>query len=308
VLQHRKAIAIIPLVLGSLVGCAVDPTATTTTKSSSVQGDKDLTALPAIQSDPELAKLVPAELKTTGLQIATSSNLPPMTYIDEDSKTAIGFDVDIAKSIGKVLDVKTDIRTVGFDTIIPGLSAGRFTVALSSIGVTDERLKTVDFVNYYRGGQGFLASKATDFAVTDLKDLCGHRVAVGSGSVQESTLQKDEVNLCKDSGREPWQVQVFPDNNAGVLAIRSGRADVLYASISIVAYSADQNDQLRIAGRYKRTTVGAALPKDSPLGPAVQKAVQKLIDDGTYAKLLQKWGLEDNAIKTAEINTVLPAS
>ncbi|MFP3787383.1 transporter substrate-binding domain-containing protein, partial [Burkholderia sp. SIMBA_024] len=75
-------------------------------------------------------------------------------------------------------DIDVEIMEAGFDTIIPGISAGRYTMALSSIGVTEERSEVVDFVSYYRGGQGFLASANSDFEVVDLEDLCGRKVAV----------------------------------------------------------------------------------------------------------------------------------
>ena len=108
--------------------------------------------------------------------------------------------------------------------------------------------------------------------------------------------------MCADAGREDYELQVFPDINQAVLAIGSGRADVLYASISIVGYTADHSEGFRIAGTFKRTIVGAAIPKGSELVPLVQGAVQNLIDSGVYAEILDKWGLDGNGIETAEIN------
>ncbi|MCA1655396.1 MAG: ABC transporter substrate-binding protein, partial [Pseudonocardiaceae bacterium] len=253
-------------------------------------------------------KMVPEPVAGDGtLVVATSSNLPPMTYVAEDGDTLVGFDIDMAKAVSAVLGLEADVRTAGFDALIPGLQADRYEIAMSSMGVTEERQRVVDFVSYYNGGQGFLASAASDFKVAELADLCGLRVAVQSGSTQQSTLEK-ESGLCAAAGQDAWELQVFPNNNAAVLAIQGDRVDVLYASISIVGYTAEQSPEFRVAGRYSRAVVGAALPKDSGLTEPVRAAVQTLIDDGTYTELLAKWGLQDNGVKTAEINNAEPGS
>jgi polar amino acid transport system substrate-binding protein len=262
----------------------------------------DLTSLPKISVDKALADELPADVASAGsLAVATSAALPPMTYVDDDNSTIVGFDADMAKAIAATLGLKADIQNVGFDTIIPGLQSGRYDIALGSIGVTLERQKVVDFVSYYNGGQGFLASADSDFRVSTIEDLCGRKVAVQTGSAQQSILE-DEAGTCVTAGKKPWSLQTFPGTNEAVLAISGNRADVFYASISVVGYTADQNDAFRVAGLYKRALVGAPLPKGSPLTPVVQKAVQHLIDDGTYAKLLDKWGLADNALTEATIN------
>ncbi|MFP3813970.1 hypothetical protein, partial [Bacillus sp. SIMBA_005] len=79
-----------------------------------------------------------------------------------------------------------------------------------------------------------------------------------------------------------------------VLAVRSERADVLYASISIIGYTADLDDSVRIAGVYQRTLVAAAFEKGSEVAPHVQAAIQSLMDDGAYEEILAKWGLDEN--------------
>jgi len=297
--RKTLAVAMVPLLLLGLAACSVDPSAGSPTNSGEPSGD--LTVLPDIQPDPDIAAKAPADIKKDGLVVATSADTPPMTYMDDDDTTMVGFDVDMTRAIGKVLDVNTDIQDVGFDTIIPGLSSGRYSMALASIGVTLERQEVVDFVSYYQGGQGFLASSSTDFPVTTFEDLCGHRVAVGAGTVQQSTLT-DSAQVCADAGLDPWELQSYPDLNQAVLAIKSDRSDVLYGSISIIGFNAGRDDAFRIAGVYKRATVGAALPKGSELTPIVQEAIQHLIDDGTYQQILEKWGLEGNGVETAEIN------
>ncbi|MET0318122.1 MAG: ABC transporter substrate-binding protein [Rhodococcus fascians] len=276
--------------------------------STATQNDAEvrtLTAMPQIQEVPALADQVPASIRADGLVVATSSNLPPMTFVAPDDHTLVGLDVDVAHAIGSVLGVRTNLATAGFDTIIPGLQSQRYSMALSSLGVTPERLAVVDFVSYYNGGQGFLASAETSMTVAELPDLCGYRVAVQTGSAQQTVLEENQ-EMCAEAGLPPYSISTFPANDAAVLAISSRRADVMYASISIVDYTAEKSDKFRVAGHYKRAMVGAALAKNSPLTPLVAQAIQHLIRDGTYARLLDKWGLRENAVDQAEVVTSPP--
>jgi polar amino acid transport system permease protein len=134
------------------------------------------TSTVAVHRDDELAGEVPESVRSVGrLRVATSSNLPPMTYVGTDNTTLIGFDVDMAAALATKLGLDADVRTTGFDTLIPSLRSGRFDLAMSSIGVTLERQKQVDFASYYNGGQGFLATTTTDFPVTTIEQLCGRR-------------------------------------------------------------------------------------------------------------------------------------
>ena len=298
---HTLIASALIVLLAGVTACSLNPGVNA--PPSSDPSHPDLTWRPHVRTDPALAAQLPDDVRATGvLRVATSSSLPPMTYVAGDNVTLVGFDVDMATVVADVLGLRAKISTAGFDTLIPGLQSGRFAMVMSSMGVTAERQKVVDFVDYYYGGEGFLASRSTDFRVERLKDLCGRRVAVQTGSTQQSTLE-DSRQICPDAGLPPYDLQAFPGTNAAVLAIRGNRVDVLYASISIVGYTAAQNDDFRVAGRYQRAIVGAALAKDSPLTPLVRQAIQRLIDDGTYGRLLDQWGLMDSAVKTARINS-----
>jgi polar amino acid transport system substrate-binding protein len=276
---------------------------TTASDSASVSAKADLTRLPEIAENAAIADRLPADIEAAGsLTFATTTDSPPMAYVADDDTTLVGFDIDMSKAIAATLGLKAEIANAGFDTLIPGLQAKRYDLALASIGVTAEREKVVDFVSYYNGGQAFLASADAKFTVKSLEDLCGHKVAVSTGSSQQYILE-DEAGTCAAAGKKPWTVQRYPSKTAAVLAIGGNRVEVLYGSISIIEYTAARNSKFRVIGHYKRALVGVALPKGSALTPVVRQAIQHLIDDGTYKKLLDKWGLTANGIKNAEINS-----
>nr|WP_177037208.1 transporter substrate-binding domain-containing protein [Streptomyces sp. KS_5] len=92
-----------------------------------------------------------------------------------------------------------------------------------------------------------------------------------------------------------------PSNNECVLAVASGRVDAAIADTPVVQYAQSQNkgtfDSLVFDGTKSHNNIG--LPKDSPLTPAIAAALQKLMDEGTYQKVLDKWSLGNLALTVA---------
>lgn len=63
-----------------------------------------------------------------------------------------------------------------------------------------------------------------------------------------------------------------------------------------------QQEGLRFLNEFKRLDVGFAFKKGTPLAPAFQAAVNRLKEDGTYDRILEKWGTSASAIETSEIS------
>lgn len=248
----------------------------------------------------EAADLVPTAIKDAGtLSVAMDASYAPNEFFDEDGKTIIGTDADLADAIGTVLGLDVEKKNATFDSIIPGLAAGKFDIALSSFTDTKEREKTVDMVTYLTAGTGFytLADKPTD--VTGVADLCGKTVAA-----QKGTVQQKDVEAQSKKCDEPIDLKVFTQQTDVDLAITSGRAQVAMADSPVASYAVKQSDgTLKSTGEdYDTAPYGIAINKKTELTPAIQAAVQVLIDDGTYAAILKKWGLESGAITESKIN------
>ncbi|MGE0653613.1 MAG: transporter substrate-binding domain-containing protein, partial [Alphaproteobacteria bacterium] len=102
-----------------------------------------------IAVNPELAARVPARIKEAGvLIIGSDTAYAPWEYIGEDGQTPEGIDVDIANAVGRKLGVKIDFQTAAFDAIIPALGT-KYDLGISAFSVTNERMKVVNFVNYF---------------------------------------------------------------------------------------------------------------------------------------------------------------
>lgn len=277
----------------TLAGCGLGSAGT---------ADPALVNRPHGRCDPAMKAALPAPIRERGaFQVAMVPDTPPMAYYAEDDSTIVGFDRDMSQAIADVFCVGTAPIPANVDAVVPGLAAGRFDLVLASLSPTDERRKRADFVTYYNGGQGFLAGHSSTFPVNSYRDLCGRTVGVVVGSVQQGQLDQ-AANTCAAAGRPAWRTSLFPNGNAAVLALRSGRIDVLYFSISLTQYVASKSPGLfRLAGRYKRAIVALGLHRDSPLTGAVHEAVRRLMADGTYRAILAKWGLAENSLDGTQI-------
>ncbi|GAA0643753.1 ABC transporter substrate-binding protein [Kutzneria viridogrisea] len=257
-----------------------------------------------VARDPAVSALLPEDVRRAGsIRLATAAGgTPPSAFYAEDNRTLLGQDVDIADAVARVLGVRLDRQVASFEAILPALGSGKFAVGTGNFGVTTERLKTIDFVTYVDDGQGFAVRGDSPLgAITDLTQLCGKRIGTGAGTTFEATLER-ERHRCADSGRSPYEVQVFAETSALYLSLQQGRVDVLMSTINGLRYAVSRQPNLRFLNEFHRLDVGFAFAKGSPLTAAFQAAVNKLIADGTYDRVLGKWGTRSSALDTSRIN------
>ena len=259
-------------------------------------------ALPVVKVDPAAAALLPEKYKTAGvLKAATDGTYPPNEFTATDGTTLIGFDIDLANAIGTKLGVKVDIGNTKFDSILTGISGGRYDWALSSMTDNKKRQETVDFVDYFNAGTSILVKKGNPENISKLEDLCGKNVALESGTVQ--------VKVAEGAKCPPGQmvnVTQLPDDAAARLQVTTGRAVADLNDFPVAAYSAKtQNDgkAFEVVGdQYESAPYGVACAKGTQLDVAVQAALKSLIADGTYDAILKKWDISKGSLTTAAIN------
>jgi polar amino acid transport system substrate-binding protein len=259
---------------------------------------------PAAKSVASLAALVPAEVRGRGtLTVGTDATYAPMEYMDNDGKTIIGMEPDLGVAIGNVLGLKVQHVNGTFDTLIPGLSSGKYDIAMSSMNDTRAREEKLDFVTLWQAGSSFVTKSAQGPSVKSLTDLCGLKVAVLSGSVQQGDVAK-QATACVAAGSAKPVTLVFSDQNKTFLALSSGRAEVVVAGGVGNAYAVTKSEgNFIISGpSYDEVKTGIAVPKGTSMAKAVQGAVNELIANGEYTKILAKWGGSGLKITKSEIN------
>ncbi len=255
-------------------------------------------------TDAAAAALVPAAVKQAGvLKVATGSGYPPFEFYGSDNKTLTGVDPELMQALGTVLGLKVTLTDLKFDAIIPGLQSKRYDSAAAAMSITPVRNKVVDFVSYFQGGTSLIVKKGNP-AKLDLDNLCGHKVAVEKGTIYADEYLPDFTKACTTAGKPAISVDVYPDQPQATLALSSGRAEASMSDYGPLAYIAQQaKGQFDVLQEnYKPSPYGIALPKGSALAPAVEAGLKKLIADGTYKKILEKWQVQAGAISEPAIS------
>jgi polar amino acid transport system substrate-binding protein len=261
--------------------------------------------------DPTIAAEVPSDIASQGaIVVATDPTYAPNEFIPPGETAPQGMTIDLGHALGAVLGLDFQFQTASFDTIIPGLASGKYGLGMSSFTDTKEREATVDFVTYFIAGTSFYVNASGGPDVSGLESLCGLKVGAERGTTQadDATAQSKK---CTANGQAAVTVDVYPDQNGANLALSSGRVDVVMADSPVAAYAVKQsNGQFKLVGTpYGTAPYGIAIPRpanvapgEAPMSKPILDALNKLIETGVYMQILEKWGVQDGAIKTPEIN------
>ncbi|MDQ0791568.1 ABC transporter substrate-binding protein [Streptomyces sp. B1I3] len=256
-----------------------------------------------------IAAEVPEKIRKRGtLEIVGSSgSAAPLTFYATDNKTIIGVEPDIASLVADVLGLKLHINTVSWENIFVGLDSAKYDVGFSNITVTEERKEKYDFATYREDNLGFEAKKGSGLKITGPKDVAGQTVAVGSGTNQEKLL----IEWSKENekaGRKPVNIKYYQNDSDTYLALQSGRIDLYLGPNPTAAYHAVTTGKTEVVGTYSgagstlQGLIAATTKKDSGLAEPLADALDEIIDNGTYNKVLERWGLPDEAVTKSEIN------
>ena len=275
----------------TLTGCASNSENTGTPTGSKA----------SVSSQSNLSTLVPASIKSKGvLSIGTAPNYPPNEYVNTANKI-VGWDIDVMNAVAAKLGLKTTWQNATFDNIVPGVTTGKYDVGVSSFTDNKIREKSVDFVDYFNAGTQWASPKTK---TVDPENACGLRVAVQTSTSQATVDVPGRSKKCTDAGKAAIKIQSYHDQAAATTAVVLGKADAVVADSPVISYGVkQQSGKLQLAGDiYDAAPYGYAIKKNSPLVVALQKALQALIADGTYAKICAQWGDDAGAIKTPTIN------
>ncbi len=243
----------------------------------------------AAGADKALHDALPAHYQSGGVKVAVFNDWPPDEFVENGELK--GWSVDMAKAMSERLGVPFTFEGTSFDVIIPGLASKRYDAGFSSFGVTEERLQALDFIPQRKEGTGYAFLKAKPLKIAAEKDLCGHSVALLTGAWDFQYLTKVSAEQC--AGRKPIDLQQFTTENAAELAVSSGRVEIVAAGSAKLAYLAKQTGKFDMAPFVSNAVYnGIGVRKGDPLGPALKGALQAMIDDGSYKKIMAKWGVD----------------
>lgn len=286
-----SAIAVAGIAALALSGC-VNNTTDSSTGSSTTSN---------IAVDEAAAALLPSDIAKSGvLTVGIDPTYPPNEYKD-DNGNIVGWEVELFDAAAAKLGLKTEYTAAKFDNIIPGVEGGKYNLGLSSFFDKLERQKVADMVSYYTAGSQFAARKG---AGIDSTNLCGLKVAAQNGTAQYLEDLPAMSADCEAAGKDPINILGFDAQDEATTAVVVGKADAFVADSPVVQYAVKQNSkELELIGDIFGVYYYAMpVAKSSGLAPAIQAAIQSLIDDGTYANILGAYGVEAGSVTKSEIN------
>jgi polar amino acid transport system substrate-binding protein len=268
--------------------------------------------LAALQADSSLMAMLPSSIQSSNnLRVASDIPYPPWEMYDPaTSKNPAGFDFDLSQAIGKKIGIPTSFNETPFDSIILSIKGGKNDMIMSDMYDNAQReSQGVTFVDYAYDGTSVLVKKGNPNGITNLDSLAGKTVACESGTTQQAFLQKLNKTFAS-SGKAKVTILALPNQPAALLAVTSGRAigDLTdHSTAAYIAQTTNNGNTFEVVKDpaapegYEPQLVGIGIvAKNTGLINAVQKALQDLIDEGAYQKIVAKYNLIP--VQSAQVN------
>ena len=213
----------------------------------------------------------------TKLVVATSPDFPPFESLEGGE--VVGIEVDILKKVAEKMGMELDLQQMDFDSVIPGVQAGKFDVGMSGITVTDKRKENVDFSSVY-----FMAAQAivvtADSGITGKADLEGKKVSVQTGTTAEE--------YCMGNG---YEVLAFTANNDAAAALTAGKVDAWVVDNEVALAMAPELGLTVLDEAMTSEPYAFAFQKGSELVAPFNEALDALLADGTIEQIFQQYGV-----------------
>ncbi|WP_423182618.1 ABC transporter substrate-binding protein [Arthrobacter sp. NyZ413] len=310
------ALAVLPAVILPTLAACSDPGASAAGASPSASAARngvvyntspDQNRIRA-QKDSAAAAAVPAAISKDGkLTVATTAGSIPLSFHATDDKTPIGVEVDIAQLVADKLGLALDVQVTSWENWPLKTQSGDFEAVFSNVGINKDRVKLFDFSSYRAAYMGFEAKKTSNYNIKGADDISGLKVSVGSGTNQEKILLAWNKEL-EAKGKAPATLQYYSSDADTILALSSGRTDLNIAPYPSVSYRENTRNDLKVVGKVNagwpsETLVAATTLKGNGLAPAITDALNSAIKDGSYGKVLERWGLSEEAVPEAKTVT-----
>lgn len=219
------------------------------------------------------------------LVIGVDDSYPPMEYKDT-SGNLTGFDVEMANEIGKRMGKKVEYKSTLFDGIFAALDAGKFDCVISSVSITDDRLKSNLFTDPYIANAQMIVVKPDDNSITKAEDLAGKTVGVQLGTTADTsaeTLLKKGISFTPKKYNEI--IQTFSDMNTGRL-----NAIIVDEVVGEYYIAKDPTHFKEAAVKLTNEPIGVCFKKtNTKLRDDMQAVINEMYEDGFMKNLSIKW-------------------
>jgi polar amino acid transport system substrate-binding protein len=212
-----------------------------------------------------------------------------------DPSKLIGFELDIIEAIAKELGVRQKLVQTAWDSLIPALERGDYDIAMNGLEIIPERLTRVLMSRPYYVYTMQLMVRKNDDRIRSIRDLPGMRVGTLAGATAHAVLAKiGGVDIRSYSAAWPYE------------DLALGRLDAVFLDTPITIYYGKPDPRLTFAGPPEgEGFYGIAVRKqDRELKIAIDRSIETLIRTGKLQRILDRWGLWDEAQKKLTSDTV----
>lgn len=237
----------------------------------------------------------PGTLLNAGqLTFGSDISYPPAESMQNNQP--VGVDVDLGAALAGKVCLKSVFQNQNFDGIFPALTAKKFDAILSALTITPKRQEVADFVSYLKVGRVIIALKSRNLHLNDLTGLCGRKVAVEAG-----TDELDAIKAVQCPQGQSIGYAVYPTDTEAQEQLHKATVDARVTSSLQGGYAVKLDPSLAVVSPVLQVEPYAIAVRkgDSGLLAALQQALAAIEQDGSYAKILSKWGLSSGDVRNS---------
>ena len=215
------------------------------------------------------------------LKVGTEVFFPSFAFREQGSQEAVGFDLDLARAIGRKLGMQVEILDMDFEALIPAVKRGNLHLAIAGITITPDRQKIVDMSDpYYESGLAIVVRKGNT-AVQKPEDLKGLTVGVQTGTTGE-----DKAKLLTGE-----KVQRFKTSEEAFQALNAKKVEAIVVDKPVAQYfiKTQYPDAVIAGDAFAKEEYGIVIRRHGELTPKINKALAELKSSGEYDKMYEKW-------------------
>lgn len=220
--------------------------------------------------------------------VGLDDSFPPMGFRD-DKNEIVGFDVDLAKEVGKRLGMEVVLQPINWDTKELELDSGNIDVIWNGLTITDERKQAMDFSDpYLKNDQVIVVKK--DSPIKTKADLAGKNIGLQKGSSAYDAFTADPIS------KEVAALNEYPENVSALSDLGIGRIDAVIVDSIVARYyiTSENADFVILSESLSPELYGVGIKKgNTDLQTKIQDALDAMIADGTAATISTKWFGED---------------
>ena len=215
------------------------------------------------------------------LHMATEGTFPPYEYYDNGQ--LVGIDIEVAGAIAEKLGMTLETTDIAFDSIIPGVQAGKYDIGMAGVTVSEERLQQVNFSDSYATGVQVVIVKEGG-KVQSLDDMADAIIGTQSGTT-------GFIYASGDFGDD--HVKSFTKTTDAVEALKNGQVDCVLLDNAPAEALVDANPDAGLSILETAYTVedyAIAINKENTdLQAKINAALAELVADGTLQSIIDKY-------------------